>query len=157
MNLAGTDQVVEAAQDLFHGGDAVAHVGPEQVDVIGLQSFQALFDGAHHVLAAVAGVGNTGRRCSPKGVFGGDDQAIPFRLDEFAEHGLGLSALVAIGGIDEVAAGFQVTIKNAPGFVTLGTMAPAGTEIAGAQGQFGHSQAGFTTEYFVMHGIAPEG
>ena len=127
MNLAGTDQIVEAAQDLFHGRDAVAHMGPEQVDMLGLQPFKALFDGAHHVLAAVASVGNAGRRCRPEGVFGGDDQAIPFRVDEFAKHGLGLPALVTISGIDEVATGLQVAIKNAPGFVTLGAMAPTGT------------------------------
>ncbi|MNF85607.1 hypothetical protein D3C84_680090 [compost metagenome] len=157
MNLAGTDQIIEATQDLFHGRDAVAHVRPEQVDMLGLQPFQAFFDGAHHVLAAVASVGNAGRRCSPEGVFGGDDQAIPFCGNEFAEHGLGLPALIAIGGIDEIATGFQITIKNPSGFVTLGAMAPTGTEITRAQRQFGNTQAGFTTENFVMHGMTPEG
>ncbi|MNC84170.1 hypothetical protein D3C75_1385600 [compost metagenome] len=60
---------------------------PEQIDVVSLQAFEALFDGANHVLAIIAGVGNTRCRCRPEGVFGGDYQAIPIRRDELAEHG----------------------------------------------------------------------
>ncbi|MCY1307240.1 hypothetical protein D9M70_571470 [compost metagenome] len=97
-------------------------------------------------------MGNASVRRGAQRVFSGDDQAIAFRGDEFAEHGFRLTSLVAVGGVDEIAAGRQVAIKNALGFFALGTMAPAGAKVAGTQGQFGNPQAGFTAENFVMHG-----
>ncbi|MNI25034.1 hypothetical protein D3C73_786720 [compost metagenome] len=100
-------------------------------------------------------MGNARGRRSPQGVLGGNDQPVALRGNEFAEHGFRLAALIAIGGVDEVAAGLQVTVKNAGGFIALGAMPPAGSKIAGTQRQFRDAQAGFAAEHFVMHGKAP--
>ncbi|MNX41953.1 hypothetical protein D3C86_723670 [compost metagenome] len=152
MDLAGAYQIVETAQDFFHRRHAIAHVRPEQIDVIGFQSLQALFDGANHVLSAVTRVGNAGGRGRAQCVFCGDDQTIALGSNEFAEHGFGLTALITVGGVDEVTASLQVTVENGFGFVTFRTMAPTGAEVAGAQCQFGYTQAGFTAKHLVMHG-----
>ncbi|MNL10508.1 hypothetical protein D3C87_1313100 [compost metagenome] len=125
---------------------------PEQIEVIGFQSLQTLFNGANHVFAVVAGVGNAVGWRSPQRVFGRDDQPITFGRDELTEYGFGLATLIAVGGIDEIAACLQVTVENGFGFVTFRTMPPTRAEIAGTQGQFGNTQAGFTAKDLVMHG-----
>ncbi|MNY65929.1 hypothetical protein D3C86_2032810 [compost metagenome] len=68
-----------------------------------------------------------------------------------------MSALIAVGSVDEVTASLPVTIKNAFGFVALGAVAPTSAEVTGAQRQFGNAQSCFTAEHFVMHGMTPEG
>jgi hypothetical protein len=125
--------------------------------VVGLEPCQAFFHGANHVLAVVAGVGNARGRRSSQGVFGGDDQAITLRGDELAEHGFRLATLITVGGVDEIAAGLQVAIKYALGFIAFGAMAPTRTKVTRAQRQFRNTQAGFSAEHFVMHGMTPGG
>ncbi len=156
-DLARTHQVVEATEDFFHGGQAVADMCPEQVDLFGVQALQAFLDRADHVLAVVAGMGNPRVRGGAHGVFGRHHQAIAFGGDELADHHLGLSGLIAVGGVDEVAAGLQVTVEDPLCLFALGAMTPAGTEVAGAQRQFRNTQAATAAKDFVVHGVTPGG
>lgn len=67
-------------------------------------------------------------------------------MDEVADYFFGLSKLIAVRRVDEVAAGFGVSIKNFSGVRALGAVTPAGTEVACAQRQFRYSQASSPSE-----------
>lgn len=137
MDLAGAHQVIEATQYLFHRRDVVAHVRPEQVNVIGVQAFEAFFDGAHHVLAVVAELDRAFiAGLGAQAVLGGDHQVVALGGDKFTQQLFSLAELVTVGGIEEIAACFEVAVEYLLGFIALGAMPPARTEIAGAQGQF---------------------
>ena len=71
--------------------------------------------------------------------------------DKFAHQLLRLADLVTVGGIDEIAARLCVGIEHFAGFAAFGAVAPASTEIAGAQCQFGNAQAGTTAKIHVFH------
>jgi len=67
-----------------------------------------------------------------KRVLGGHHKVIAVRGDELADQHLGLSALIAIGGIDEVATGFDVAVEDFFRFPVLGAVPPARTKVASA-------------------------
>ena len=90
-----------------------------------------------------------------QGIFCGDNEIIAIGRDKITEQFLGLAELVAVGGVDEVAAGFDVTIEDFFRFRALGAMSPARAEVAGAQRQFGDAQPGLAAEDFVSHSHAP--
>ena len=132
VNLAGAHQIVEGAQDFLHRRHAVGEVRPVKIDAIRLQPFETSFDGAHHVLAAVAGARDAiGGRRSQR-ILGGENKIIAIRGDEVADYFFGLTELIAVCRIDEVAAGFDVAVKNFFCFASLGAVTPARAEVAGA-------------------------
>jgi hypothetical protein len=53
-----TDQIIEAAQDFVERRGAVGHVGPQQVDAVGLEALEAFLYRADEILAVVAGAGD---------------------------------------------------------------------------------------------------
>ncbi|MDT4859266.1 hypothetical protein FQZ97_937680 [compost metagenome] len=151
VDLAGADQVVEAAKDFLHRRHAVGDVRPEDVDMVGLQPLQAFLDRTDHVLAAVAGARDSRVRRGTEGVLGGEYQVVALPADELAQQHLSLAALVAVGGVNEVATGFEVAIEDLLRLVALGPVAPAGAEVAGAQCQFGNAKPALAAESGVAH------
>jgi hypothetical protein len=91
-----------------------------------------------------------------KRVLGGHHKVIAVRSDELADQHLGLSALIAIGGIDEVATGFDVAVEDFFRFLALGAVPPARTKIASAQRQCRDVQTCTPTENLVSHAMPPQ-
>src|ERR1700687_3261229 len=85
------------------------------------------------------------------GVFGGDHEIVPVCLDELAEQGFGFAKLIAVGRIEEIAAGLDIAIEQTPRLVAVGAVAPSCPEHAGAQGKLRDAQTSVPTEDFVPH------
>jgi hypothetical protein len=68
----------------------------------------------------------------PQCILGGENKIIAIRGDEVADYFFGLTELVAVCRIDEVAAGFNVAVKDFFCFASLGAVTPACAEVAGA-------------------------
>jgi hypothetical protein len=66
-------------------------------------------------------------------IFGCDDELLSSACYEFAQQTLRLSELISIGSIDEIPARIGIALKDAPGFVSLGSVAPRGSKVAGAE------------------------
>lgn len=87
----------------------------------------------------------------PQCILGGENKIIAIRGDEVADYFFGLTELVAVCRIDEVAAGFNVAVKDFFCFASLGAVTPACAEVAGVQRQFGYAQARSPSENLVPH------
>ena len=48
------------------------------------------------------------------GILGGNHEIVPARLDELAEQGFGFAKLIAVGRIEEIAAGFEIAVEHTP-------------------------------------------
>ena len=109
-HLAGAHQVVERAHRLVDRRELVPGVHPVEVDVVGLQAAQRLLARGDDVLArGAAGVRIAGVKVREE--LRGNDHAVATRAivgDEVADDLLRVAAGVAVGGVDEVAAQFQV-------------------------------------------------
>ena len=106
----------------------------EQVDVIGIEPLQASLNRSQHAFAVIAaGIGIV--RLHRQGVFGGDHQPIAAPGGEFPHETFGAALGIAVGGIDKVAAAFDINVKQTAGFGQFGAPAPVGTEGHGAQRQ----------------------
>ncbi|MCY1542812.1 hypothetical protein D9M68_785810 [compost metagenome] len=151
MDLARTDQVIETTEDFVHRCHAVGDMGPEQVEMVGLEALQAFLDGTNHVLAVITGIGNAGSGRSAKRVFACDHEIIALRSDEIAQQHFRLASLVTICSIEEVATGLDVAIENLLRFVTLRAVAPAGAEVARTQCQLRNAQSGSAAKCCVAH------
>ncbi|SKX85499.1 Uncharacterised protein [Mycobacteroides abscessus subsp. abscessus] len=151
-DLAFAREVVESAQQFFHRRDTVGVVRPEQVDVVGLQPSQALLHRTDHCLATVAGHEDSGRRVCPLGELGGEHELVASTLQQPAEDLLGLAELIAVGGVEEVAARVGIGIENLRRRVRRRTMTPAGTEVAGTEDDLGDAQPRVLTEDPVAQG-----
>ncbi|MNV50816.1 hypothetical protein D3C71_1428430 [compost metagenome] len=86
LDLAGADQIVKAANDLFKRRQVVGKMRPQQIDTIGFQPLQAVLYRGNHVFAAVAGIGNTRVRRCTQGVFSGDHETVAFGGDKIPYH-----------------------------------------------------------------------
>src|ERR1700690_3767316 len=88
--------------------------------------------------------------------FGGDEKAVAFTGDSFAEDFFGEAAGVDVCGVEEVDAGFEADVNEARGFGDV-TGAPgfekfvAAAERAGAETENGNLQAGMA-ELSEFHG-----
>jgi len=132
-DLPGGDDVIERADDLVDGGDAVPHVHPEEVDPIGAQPAQAGIQGLDEVLPMVASrVGIVGPACQR--VFGRQDDAFPAAFKELPELLLRLPVGVVVGGVDEVAAAVEEEVEHPARLGQLRPPAPALAERHRAQG-----------------------
>jgi hypothetical protein len=131
--------------DLLPGGVGVELVDVVEVDVVGLQPAQAGLDGAPHVdagqAALVASV--TGR----VGDLGGQHPALAGVFERAADHLLGLAVGVDVGRVDEVDAGLERVIDDAPRLRLIGRAA----EHHGAEAELGDLHAA-VTEHAVLHG-----
>ena len=125
-------------------------VGPEQVDAVGVEAFQARFHRRHHGLAAIAGHQAVGIGHGAIGVLGGQQEILAPALQQRAQQFLGLAELVDVCRVDEVAASVGVGVEDGGTGVGIGAMAPAGTKIGRAEGDLGNHQAG-RAECAVFH------
>lgn len=121
---------------------------PEEVDVVGLESSEGVLDGVHEALAVgAAAVGIAGPHVAEP--LGGDDESVAgargaaLVLDEVvAEDLLGVSLVVDVGGVDEVAAGVEVAVDELEGLLLLDADAPFGPEGHGAEAEWADAEAG---------------
>jgi len=105
----------------------------------------------NHIFAAVAGARDAiGWRRSQRRL-GGENEIIAIRRDKVTDQFLGLAELIGVGGIDKVAAGFNVAIENFFCCRAFGSMSPARAEVAGAKRQFRYAQPRSPSENLVPH------
>ncbi|CDX14817.1 hypothetical protein MPLA_1100006 [Mesorhizobium sp. ORS 3359] len=150
-DLAGPDEIVEAAHDFFYRRDSVRHVGPIEIDAIGFEPPEARLDRGDHGLAAIAGDENTGRRVRPHGELGGQHEIVAPPSKQIAQDFLRLTELIAVGCIDEVAAGVRIGVEDTTGLLGLRAMPPACPEATGPEHQFGDPKSRVLPEKFVTH------
>ena len=99
------------------------------------KSFQTGLKRLHHVFAVVAGgVGVAGARLER--VFGGDHEMLAVGGDEFADKAFAGAVGVAIGRVDEVAAGRGIGIEHLLADFFRRAPAPVFAESHRSQGQF---------------------
>ena len=112
-HLAGTDEIAEGADGFLQRCFKIVAVQVVDVDVVGSQPLQARFQFERHPLAAAAArirVGRDGRVLH----LGREHPALAVLRDELADHALGAALGVAVGGIDEIDAGTERRIDDAP-------------------------------------------
>src|SRR3569833_3273653 len=109
-----------------------------EIDMVGAQPSQALLDAAHHVLAAVAGLGDVG--AGGWRVFGGDDEMVAVRGDELADQPLAGAFGIDMRGVDEIAAGLGEGVEHRPALAIVTAPAPVGAEGHRTQAKLGNAQ-----------------
>jgi len=57
----------------------------------------------------------------------GENENVMHRLHEFAAQGF--AKLIAVGRVEEIAAGLDIAIEDAPGLLGIGPMSPFGSEL----------------------------
>src|SRR5208282_6802182 len=78
-----------------------------------------------------------------EGKFGGDDKLVALAANEFAHELFTRAVRVAVGGVEEIAAGIDVGVEDRLGFVPVRAPAPFLAKGHGAQAKFGNAQTGF--------------
>ncbi|MDQ0408564.1 hypothetical protein J2S50_007113 [Streptomyces sp. DSM 40167] len=87
-------------------------VHPEQVDVVGVQAFQAGLRRGDHVLAAVAGLGDVRLPGGAEGELGGQDEVVAVGGDQLSGQFLRLLELVAVRAGGEGVAGLGESVED---------------------------------------------
>jgi hypothetical protein len=124
------------------------------VDVVGGEAAETVFAGLNEVIARGAEV--VGAVAHGEGGFGGNEDAIAFAGDGFAEDFFGKATGVDVGGVEKIDAGFEADVDEARSFRDV-TAAPgfeefvAAAEGAGAETENGNLQAGMA-ELSIFHG-----
>ncbi len=93
----------------------------------------------HHILAAIA-AGVRVALLHGKGIFCGENKAAALFAGELSSQFLGTAVRIVAGGIDEIAAQVDISIKDAARIRLLGP--PGFTEGHGTEGQRRNAQAG---------------
>ena len=141
--------VVERPQRLLERRVAVPSVHLVQVDVVGLQPFEAALHFAHDVHA---------RRAAPVEVFahgqphlGGQDDLLPHAPQGVAEQGLALPEAVHVGRVDEVDAPVQGELHHSR-CVLLAEVAHVhlAAELHGSQRHLAHDES-CVPQFPVLH------
>src|SRR5215471_21080139 len=116
---------------------------PVEVNVVGLQATQRAFEGAMNVLAAIASGVWVGRIGIKRELRGEHDAVAELAFaDELAEHLFTFAQGVAVSGVDEISAGFDVAVEELAGDALFGSPAPFGTEGHGAEAERADAKAG---------------
>ncbi len=142
-NLAGAHQIGERVDHFFHRRHRVPGVQPIQIDEIGIQPFERRVDGAVDVLAAVAArIGIAGR--AVEGEFSGQHDLVAQLaiVDKLPAHLFALAALVAVGGVDEVAPGIDIAVEDGARDGFIGAPAPLRSKGHRAQAERADAQSG---------------
>jgi len=110
-DLALADEVGEGAEGLLDVGVGARPVDLVEVDVVGLEAAQGVFDGADDPAP---------RAALPVGVvahgaveLGGEDDVVAASLDGFSDDLFGFASGVDVGGVDEVDAGVEGGVDDA--------------------------------------------
>jgi hypothetical protein len=117
-----------------------------------LEPIEARLQRSDHSLAAIACNKPVGVRHSAPCELGGKDESLAPPFQQRAEKLFGLPELVDIRRVDEVPASFGIGVEDRLAHVGIGTVPPAGAEIAGAKCELRDSQTG-TSEHCVFHGV----
>ena len=159
-NFSFANEIGERGDDFLDGRDHVPGVEIVEIDVIGVEAAQRRFERGVNIFAAVA-AGVRISRLRAESEFRGDDGLVAkFALgDKFADDLLALSHLVAVGGVDEVAAVLDVEVEHFEGELFVGAPAPSGAETHSAEAQRADAQAGASQRGVVIqfHMIPPKG
>jgi hypothetical protein len=125
--LAGLDQVGNGAHGLFQRRIEHGAVEIEQIDVIGAEATQRVFDRLDHPFARLAA--EVGALVVRIGELGGQHPVIAIGLDALPHDFLGGAIAIDIGGVDEVDALLARLVDDAEGF-RIGRLLPEhhGTE-----------------------------
>src|SRR5580704_4056292 len=154
-DFAAFDERVERLQSFFNGSERVEGVHVVDVDVIDRESAEAGFAGLDEMLARGAEVVRA--VAHRESGFGGDENAVAFAADGFAEDFFGEAAGVDIGSVEEIDAGFEANVDESrsfgdvagtPGFEKF----VAAAKGAGAETENGNLQAGMA-ELSEFHNI----
>ena len=151
-DLALTHEVVECPEGLLQRRAGIPAVHLVEIDVVGLQAFQARLDGPQHVHPCRAGpVEVVAHR---QAELGGQDDLLPQALQGIPEQGLAFPAGVDVGGIDEVDAAVQCVLHHAGGrgLVQRAHLVPP--ERHGAQRDLAHDKPRFPQRP-VLHSLPP--
>ncbi len=107
-----------------------------------LSRLRACFHRCDHGFAAVAGDKPIGVRDYAVGEFGGEHEILAPSLQQRAQKLLRLPELVDVRRVEEVATGVAIRLEDRLACLRIGTMAPAGSEIAGAERKLRDPNAG---------------
>ncbi len=147
-HLALAHEIVEGAQHLVERGLMVDVMDVVDVDVVGLQPFQAGLDLLLDVQPRHAGVvGPVAHRVEH---LGGDDRVVPPSLQRLAQHRLRRAADIGVGGVEERPAGLEHGAHHARRFGLIGAVA----EGHRAEADLGDFEAG-TAEASIVHSLTP--
>ena len=122
-HLAAAHQVVQRAEGLVDRGVGIGAVDVVEVDAIGLEALEALFDLADDVPAVVARVVDV---LAAAAVDLGAEHgvvALARGLQPVADDGFALAVVVDVGGVDEVAARGVVGVEDGVGSGGVGAAA----------------------------------
>ena len=152
-------QVIQRVEHLFDRGCRVKTVELIQIDMIELQTAQALFDATDDVIARTAAGVHPGRARFAKH-FGGNHHVFARNfqvLQRLAGDLLRAPFRIHIRGIDEINSGIQCTAHQLLGFtlLQLTNLAPHAAFSAeghGAKAQFRHKQTGIA-QFLITHKI----
>ena len=103
-------QVIQGAHGFFNRRVGVIMMQEIDVDAVGFQSFQALFDADLDVSPRCAGLVDI--VAGAHGDFGCQDDFVAAAGDQAAEDLFGASAGIDIGAVEEVDAGFAAAMKH---------------------------------------------
>jgi hypothetical protein len=131
-HLAYANQIIQRSHDFFDWRHLIPDVDPVEIDVVGLQSFEARFHCLHHVLALIAGRVLVRTR-NGIGVFRGHHHALAVALHKLAEEGFARPVRVHVRGVDEIAPGLAESVVHLSCLILCGTPAPLLTEGHGAE------------------------
>jgi hypothetical protein len=144
-DFAALDERIEHLKSFFDGREGVKGVHVVDVDVVDAKAAKRVFAGLNQVIARRADIVGTVAHCESS--FRGDENAVAFAGDGFAEDFFREAARINVGGVEEIDARVETDIDEARGFGNVAG-APgfeefvAATERAGAQTKNGNLQAG---------------
>ena len=117
---------------------------------IGLKTAERPVEGAINVFASVAARIRVAR-FGIEGKFRGQDDSVTQTAldDKFPDQLFALAAGISVGGVNEIPAGFEVSIEEAARNVLLRSPSPLGAESHGAETEWGDAQSG-SSERFVF-------
>src|SRR5579862_6097463 len=126
-HLAEAHLVVERAHELLDRRRRIAHVQPEEIDVVGLEMPQAALERAHEALAMIAARVRIAA-VERQRVLRRNDPALAVVLRQVADDAFARAVRVVRRRIDEVAARLPVALQDPAALRLVGTPAPVRPE-----------------------------
>jgi|SRR5580704_22928 hypothetical protein len=115
-DFAAFDESVERLKSFFDGRERVEAVHVVDVDVVDAEAAEAVFAGLNQMMARGAEVVRA--VAYAEGGFRGNENAIAFAGDGFAEDFFGEALGIDVGGVEEVDAGVEADVDKARGSAT---------------------------------------
>ena len=115
-------------------------MNPQQIDVVRLETPQALFDGTDEVLSVVARRVRIGV-IHGEGVLRGDDEMMSVACEPTAEDFFGLAPVVFVRGVEEVAASLRIGVEHGTAGSLVSTESPLLPKAHRSEAKLGHAQS----------------